>query len=343
MNISSLIAGLGLLTGRKTRPTMTAGNFAKPSSDRRALASEIPFLVSLPIQKTYKLGNFLAGHVRSQDRMEARGILMKVKVEISGWEKLNARKDQQTYTWFRCENNMPVSQSLFGMTAGERFVWITLLCLCSQKQSGDLEFETEWLSWYSGATLEEVEGALEKLEASHTIVYARNKPTYTRVRKPKVTSDSRALQTDIQTDNTDIQTDTLSETETVPALVVGEVSTEKEKKPGVLVWEAYSTAFKKRWGDDPPRNAESNSLCKRLAEKLGVTEAPQVASFYLEHKDAFYVKMMHPLSFLVRDATRVRTEWATGNVTTQFGAKQGELQQHNRQVMRNYLAREKTE
>lgn len=110
--------------------------------------------------------------------------------------------------------------------------------------------------------------------------------------------------------------------------------------PGSQVWDAYSAAFKKRWGDDPPRNAEANSLCKRLVEKLGVDDAPSVAEFYVSHKDAFYVKAMHPLTLLIRDATRIRTEWSTGRVSTAHAAKEGDLQQHNRQVMRDYLARE---
>lgn len=108
--------------------------------------------------------------------------------------------------------------------------------------------------------------------------------------------------------------------------------------PGSRVWDAYSAAFKTRWGDDPPRNAEANSLCKRLVDKLGVDDAPSVAEFYVAHRDALYVKAMHPLTLLIRDASKIRTEWATGRVSTAPAAIHGDLRQHNVQVVKEFLA-----
>jgi hypothetical protein len=65
-----------------------------------------------------------------------------------------------------------------------------------------------------------------------------------------------------------------------------------------------------------------------------------VASFFLQHKDSLYVKSGHALQLLLRDATKIRTEWATGKFVTQSAAKQGDLRQHNVQVMQEYLKTE---
>lgn len=79
-----------------------------------------------------------------------------------------------------------------------------------------------------------------------------------------------------------------------------------------FAWNAYAAAYRLRYGTDPVRNSKSNALLCKLVERLGADEAPQVAGWYVRHQGAWYVKNGHALDYLLRDAEKLRTEWATG-------------------------------
>jgi hypothetical protein len=53
-------------------------------------------------------------------------------------------------------------------------------------------------------------------------------------------------------------------------------------------------------------------MLARLVEKLGATESPPVAAFYVTHRSSWYAEKMHPVNLLLQDAEKLRTEWATG-------------------------------
>jgi hypothetical protein len=91
--------------------------------------------------------------------------------------------------------------------------------------------------------------------------------------------------------------------------------------PSSEAWEAYAAAYRRRYGADPVRNATVNGQLANFVKRIGQDEAPQVAAFYLDHAGRMYVQAMHPLSFLVRDAEKLRTEWVTGNIQTETRAR----------------------
>ncbi len=86
-------------------------------------------------------------------------------------------------------------------------------------------------------------------------------------------------------------------------------------------WEAYAAAYRRRYGTDPVRNATVNGQLANFVKRLGQVEAPQVAAFYVGHAGRMYVQAMHPLNLLVRDAEKLRTEWATGHIQTETRAR----------------------
>lgn len=95
-----------------------------------------------------------------------------------------------------------------------------------------------------------------------------------------------------------------------------------EPPPGSLVWNAYATAYETRYKTAPVRNAKTNSLCATAVQRLGATEAPEVVAFYVKHPLAFYFQRGHALDLFVRDAEKLRTEWATDRRITQTEARQ---------------------
>lgn len=105
------------------------------------------------------------------------------------------------------------------------------------------------------------------------------------------------------------------------------VKAKVEPKTGA-VWQAYSGAYRAKYGADPVRNATVNGQLAQVVTRLGA-EAEFVAEFYLSHKNRFYVEKMHPVGLLLNDAEKLRTEWATGRQTTATQALQADKTQTN--------------
>lgn len=81
--------------------------------------------------------------------------------------------------------------------------------------------------------------------------------------------------------------------------------------PTAAVWSAYSDAYERRYGVEPVRNSKVNGQLSSLVGRLG-DEAPDVAAFYVGHERRFYADSGHAVDLLLRDAEKLRTEWATG-------------------------------
>jgi hypothetical protein len=90
----------------------------------------------------------------------------------------------------------------------------------------------------------------------------------------------------------------------------------KEPAPSTPVFDAYAEAYAARYGAPPVRNAKVSSQLSKLVERLGATEAPRVAAFFVGHQGQRYVQSMHSVDLLLLDAEKLRTEWATGRVVT---------------------------
>lgn len=91
---------------------------------------------------------------------------------------------------------------------------------------------------------------------------------------------------------------------------------------GAETWSAYSEAYSRRYGVDPVRNAKTSGMIAQLVDRLGRDDAPLVAGFYVQHSNSLYVASGHSIGLLLRDAEKLRTEWATGRKVTQTMARQ---------------------
>jgi hypothetical protein len=99
---------------------------------------------------------------------------------------------------------------------------------------------------------------------------------------------------------------------------------------GTAAWAAYSEAYARRYnGQHPVRNGQVNSQMKAFTVRLG-GDAPAVAAFYLSHNDSFYVRALHPVGLLLRDAEKLRTEWAMQKKMTGTLAREIERVDQNR-------------
>jgi hypothetical protein len=119
-----------------------------------------------------------------------------------------------------------------------------------------------------------------------------------------------------------------------------DLSVKKEKKQtaGSKVFEAYSIAYRERYGTDPTRNEKVNSICKQIVGRLGASEAPEVARWYVGSNNSYYVQRGHSLAILLADCEKLRTEWATGRRTTQTRARQQDQLETVGQATRELIA-----
>lgn len=89
-------------------------------------------------------------------------------------------------------------------------------------------------------------------------------------------------------------------------------------------WNAYSNAYEFRYGTKPVRNATVNAQVASFVKRLGGIEAPAVAAFYVTHNNRFYVQTMHSAGAMVKDAEKLRTEWATSTRVTETKAREAD-------------------
>jgi len=117
----------------------------------------------------------------------------------------------------------------------------------------------------------------------------------------------------------------------------------REPPKGSATWEAYSAAYRRRYGVEPVRNAKANALCCQVVDRLGAEEAPQVADFFVGHQKSIYTSRRHPLDLLVHDAEALRTDWLTGRQSTVAAAVQGDKTQQNASAFGRLIERAKAE
>lgn len=106
-------------------------------------------------------------------------------------------------------------------------------------------------------------------------------------------------------------------------------------------WEAYATAYFNRYGTEPVRNATVNGQLASLVRRLGDKAAPAVAAFYVSHSENFYVRQMHPVGLLLKDAEALHTQWKTGVSPAPYSRAENRSQ-GNRGALERYVKRLKT-
>lgn len=126
-----------------------------------------------------------------------------------------------------------------------------------------------------------------------------------------------------------------------PAALSGKAPRKRGAKPvpdSAAVWASYSEAYERRYSVHPVRNASVNAHLAQLVGKLGAAEAPFVAAHFVKSQNGLYVAAMHPTNLLLRDAEKLRTEWATGRQVTRTQAQQADRTQTNANAFDGLLA-----
>lgn len=94
-------------------------------------------------------------------------------------------------------------------------------------------------------------------------------------------------------------------------------------------WAAYASAYRDRHGVAPVRNAKVNANVRQIVQRLGHSEAPLVAAWFLTVNERYVVQNMHDLGALLTKCEAYRTQWVTGRQMTQTSAQQHDQTQSN--------------
>lgn len=106
-----------------------------------------------------------------------------------------------------------------------------------------------------------------------------------------------------------------------------------------ITWKAYLDAYVRRYGVEPVRNTKVNSNVKNFVQRVGGNESALIAEWYVGHNNNFYVRDAHGFGLLTKDAEKLRTEWASGNIIDGIGNKTKfqQIQENNRKAGEEFL------
>jgi hypothetical protein len=106
-------------------------------------------------------------------------------------------------------------------------------------------------------------------------------------------------------------------------------SAPRSKSAGALAFDSYAVAYQARYKAPPVSNVKVRSQFAQLIDRIGAEEAPHVAAWFVSHNNSYYVGRGHSIDCLLKDAEKLRTEWATGRQLTQTQATQADKTQTN--------------
>lgn len=95
----------------------------------------------------------------------SKGIgISEIEITILNWDKYQLRKEIKNPSWFRLEHRFWNDQQFFHFSAEERWIWVCLLSITSQKQSPTFKLNLEWFSVESRVGIQTIHDALQKLK-----------------------------------------------------------------------------------------------------------------------------------------------------------------------------------
>lgn len=165
--------------------------------------------------------------------------------------------------------------------------------------------------------------------------------------KPRTLLPETVTGTGTETENRKPEPETETEVrpapQAAPAAAVVPIRKPKAESPTGATWAAYADAYARRYAVDPVRNATTNAQMAQVVARLGSEEAPHVAAYYVGHNGAFYCRSAHAVGALLKDAEKLRTEWATRRQITSTAAQQADRTQTNLDAFAPLLAKARAE
>lgn len=92
---------------------------------------------------------------------------LNMAIEVKNWDEYNPKNFKIRYRhWFRMDHAVINSRKVYELSFEERWLWITLLCLASEKNDPIVKFTPRWLAMRSNLKPANVGAALVRLAES---------------------------------------------------------------------------------------------------------------------------------------------------------------------------------
>ena len=242
--------------------------------------------------------------------------------KLKNWAKYNPKTGAKSSTWARVNSDTWLDPTFAQLGPSGRLLMLYFITTGARRNGSGADLLLRLRSECSFRSLAALSQCLDHLHESNFIEYI--------VKKNLNDGGTKIANTNV-TNVTNVTKRTLDRGCKKTAKITS------EKTDGSKVFEAYASAYFGRYNQQPVRNAKTNALCSQLVKRLGAEDAPFVAAYYVDHPGSFYVRSMHQLDWLVKDAEKVCTEWKAGAHMTGIRANQIEERSHGQSVIQNIL------
>lgn len=125
------------------------------------------------------------------------------EVEITNWEKHNARSDVKSCTWFRMSNDFFADHDFYGTSSDVRMVWVYFLCAASKKGKTVIRVNSQMILDSMRMSENDLQKSIETLENIGCLKILGNnvKSTRSNAVVTKMFPSATDRQTDEQTDS----------------------------------------------------------------------------------------------------------------------------------------------
>lgn len=248
--------------------------------------------------------------------------------EIPNFAKYNPRKDVAVTTWFRASNTTFHDSKFARLSTTAKLLWFYYLAERSRANHNKISTSVILVGRHTGFIRRLVKSATTELESNQMLVIHRRDAdvpheTDRQTNKTNETDSSKALRKRTQS-----KASTQSNEEKLLQKKSNSAKTETPQKKITTsklntskTWQAFSNAYRKRYGSEPVRNASTNSQMLNFVKRIGETESPDVAEYYVTLNEVFYANAGHSTGILLRDCEKIRMLWATGKRTTAIDPK----------------------
>lgn len=85
-------------------------------------------------------------------------------IDVVNWDKFNPRTDAKRPNWFRLENTLATGPGFHDLDCEQKWLWVVILSLVSQKNGGPIEWKSSYIQALTGIKPKKQDDTLEIFE-----------------------------------------------------------------------------------------------------------------------------------------------------------------------------------
>lgn len=231
-----------------------------------------------------------------------------VEITVIDWEeKYRPRKDVHNPSWFKLSNRIFEDQDFFSLNSDEIICWIWILSLCSQKSSGCVKINLDYVNRICRFSVASFFSVIKKLEGIHivpvdvTCAYVDVPDAAVRRNEGVEGVEGVELKEGIQTRARNVKKRALE-----PTIVDSQVNPVSR----------YCELWKQRYKTNPPISGKVAGQIKTLVKDYGLQKTLGYIEAYLNMPDTWFITKRHDITTLTQNINAVAQFYETGRLVT---------------------------